>query len=108
LPLHPNSTGQIPKSIGKSPNMDLDLADTPESESDDGIWEGKQKPWKLLTTLKEREMRNLKQATENRRIRGLRDRGIPDKDNLELLRAAKKQRRSKFYSDVKRKHTTRS
>jgi hypothetical protein len=28
LPLHPNSTPLLPKSIGKSPNMDLDLEDT--------------------------------------------------------------------------------
>jgi hypothetical protein len=28
LPLHPNSTRLLPKSIGKSPNMDLDLEDT--------------------------------------------------------------------------------
>jgi hypothetical protein len=28
LPLHPNSTCKFPKSIGKSPNMDLDLEDT--------------------------------------------------------------------------------
>jgi hypothetical protein len=28
LPLHPNSTRLLPKSIGKSPNMDLDLVDT--------------------------------------------------------------------------------
>jgi hypothetical protein len=37
LPLHPNSTRPLPKSIGKSPNMDLDLEDT-ESESGDEIW----------------------------------------------------------------------
>jgi hypothetical protein len=28
LPLHPNSTRLLPKSIGKSPNMDVDLEDT--------------------------------------------------------------------------------
>jgi hypothetical protein len=28
LPLHPNSTPLLPKSIGKSPNLDLDLEDT--------------------------------------------------------------------------------
>jgi hypothetical protein len=49
LPLHPNSTCLLPKLIGKSPNMDLDLEDT-ESESDDEIWEDKLKPWKLITT----------------------------------------------------------
>jgi hypothetical protein len=65
LPLHPNSTRLLPKSIGKSPNMDLDLEDT-ESESDDEIWEDKLKPWKLITTLKEREIRNLKQAAKDR------------------------------------------
>jgi hypothetical protein len=53
LPLHPNSTPILPKSIGKSPNMDLDLEDT-ESESEDEILEDKAKPWKLITTLKEK------------------------------------------------------
>jgi hypothetical protein len=53
LPLHPNSTPLLPKSIGKSPNMDLDLEDT-ESESDDDILEDKPKPWKLITTLKKK------------------------------------------------------
>jgi hypothetical protein len=43
LPLHPNSTSLLPKSIGKSPNMDLDLVDT-ESESGDKILEDKPKP----------------------------------------------------------------
>jgi hypothetical protein len=38
-------------------------------------------------------MRNLKQAAKNRRLRGLRERGIPDEADLELLRAAKKQKR---------------
>jgi hypothetical protein len=90
LPLHPNSTGMLPKSIGKSPNMDL--ADT-ESESDDEIWEDKLKPWKLITTLKEREMCNLKQAAKDRQKRGSMVRGIPDEADLELLRAAKKQGR---------------
>jgi hypothetical protein len=28
FPLHPNSTYLLPKLIGKSPNMDLDLVDT--------------------------------------------------------------------------------
>jgi hypothetical protein len=65
LPLHPNSTRLLPKLIGKSPNMDLDLEDT-ESESDDKILEDKPKPWKLRTTLKEREIRNLKQAAKDR------------------------------------------
>jgi hypothetical protein len=59
LPLHPNSTRLLPNSIGKSPNMDLDLVDT-ESESGDEILEDKPKPWKLITTLKEREIRDLK------------------------------------------------
>jgi hypothetical protein len=59
LPLHPNSTRLLTKWIGKSPNMDLDLEDT-ESESDDGILEDKPKPWKLITTLKERKIWNLK------------------------------------------------
>jgi hypothetical protein len=54
LRLHPNSTRLLPESIGKSPNMDLELEDT-ESESDHKIWEDKLKPWKLITTLKERE-----------------------------------------------------
>jgi hypothetical protein len=83
LPLHPNST---------RPNMDLDLEDT-ESESDDEILEDKPKPWKLITTLKEREIRNLKQAAKDRQKRGSRVRSIPDKADLELLRASKKQRR---------------
>jgi hypothetical protein len=66
LPLHPNSTPLLPKLIGKSPNMDLDLGDT-ESESNDEILEDKPKPWKLITTLKEREICNLKQAAKDRR-----------------------------------------
>jgi hypothetical protein len=72
LPLHPNSTPLLPKLIGKSPNMDLDLEDT-ESESDNEILEDKAKPWKLITTLKEREIRNLKQAAKNqqkKRVQG--------------------------------------
>jgi hypothetical protein len=93
LPLHPNSTCLLPKLIGKSPNMDLDLVVDTESESDDKIWEDKLKPWKLITTLKEREIRNLKQAAKDRQKRGSRVRGIPDEADLELLRAAKKQRR---------------
>jgi hypothetical protein len=92
LPLHPNSTRLLPKSIGKSPNMYLDLEDT-ESKSGDEILEDKPKPWKLITTLKEREIRNLKQAAKDWQKRGSRVRGIPDKADLELLRAAKKQRR---------------
>jgi hypothetical protein len=92
LPLHPKSTCLLPKSIGKSPNMDLDLVDT-ESESNGEIWEDKLKPWKLITTLKETEMRNLKQAAKNRWLRGLKERGIRDEADLEVLRAAKKQRR---------------
>jgi hypothetical protein len=59
LPLHPHSTPLLPKSKGKSPNMDLDLEDT-KSESGDGILEDKPKPWKLITALKEREIRNFK------------------------------------------------
>jgi hypothetical protein len=51
LPLHPSSTPLLPKSIGKSPNMDLDLEDT-ESESGDKILEDEPKPWKLITTLR--------------------------------------------------------
>jgi hypothetical protein len=47
----------------------------------------------LITTLKEREIRNLKQAAKDRQKRGSRVRGIPDEADLELLRAAKKQRR---------------
>jgi hypothetical protein len=78
LPLYPNSMRLLPKSIGKSPNMDLDLEDT-ESESDDEILEDKPKPWKLITTLKEREICNLKQAAKDRRRRGYRVRSIPDK-----------------------------
>jgi hypothetical protein len=92
MPLHPNSTRLLPKSIGKSPSMDLDLVDT-ESESGDEIWEDKLKPWKLITTLKEREIRNLKQAAKDRRKRGSGVRGIRDEADLELLRAVKKQRR---------------
>jgi hypothetical protein len=82
LPLHPNSTRLLPKSIGKSPNMDLDLEDT-ESESDNEILEDKPKPWKLIRTLKEREIRNLKQAAKDRQKRGSRVRSIPDKADLE-------------------------
>jgi hypothetical protein len=92
LPLHPNSTPLLPKLIGKSPYMDLDLEDT-ESESDDEILEDKPKPWKLITTLKEREIRNLKQAAKDRRKRGCRVRGILDEADLEALRATKKQKR---------------
>jgi hypothetical protein len=91
LPLHPNSMGLLPKLIGKSSNMDLDLVDT-ESESNDEIWEDKLKPWKLITTLKEREIRNLKQVAKDRQKRGSRVRGMPDEADLELLGAAKKQR----------------
>jgi hypothetical protein len=91
LPLHPNSTPLLPKSIGKSPNMDLDLEDT-ESKSEDEIVEDKAKPWKLITTLKEREIHNLKQAAKDRRKRGSRVRSLPDEADLEALRASKKQR----------------
>jgi hypothetical protein len=55
--------------------------------------EDKPKPWKLITTLKEREIRNLKQAAKDRQKRGSRVRSISDEANLELLRAARKQRR---------------
>jgi hypothetical protein len=92
LPLHPNSTRLLPKLIGKSPNMDLNLVDT-ESESDNEILEDKRKPWKLITTLKERKIHNLKQATKDRQKRGSRVRSIPDKADLEPLRASKRQRR---------------
>ncbi len=91
LPLHPNSTPLLPKSIGKSPNMDLDLEDT-ESESEDEIVDDKAKPWKLITTLKEREIRNLKQAAKDRRKRGSRVRSLPDEAELEALRASKKRK----------------
>jgi hypothetical protein len=92
LPVNPNSTPLLPKSIGKSPNMDLDLEDT-ESKSDDEILEDKPKPWKLITTLKEREIRNLKQAAKDRRKKGPRVRSIPDKADLEALTASKKKNR---------------
>jgi hypothetical protein len=46
--------------------------------------EDKPKPWKLITTLKERETCNLKQATKDRRKRGSRVKSIPDKADLEL------------------------
>jgi hypothetical protein len=72
--------------------MDLDLVDT-ESESGDKILEDKPKPWKLITTLKEREIHNLKQAAKDRQKRRSRVRGLLDEADLELLRAAKKQRR---------------
>jgi hypothetical protein len=72
--------------------MDLDLEDT-ESESESEILEEKPKPWKLITTLKEREIRNLKQAAKDRPKRGCRVRTIPDKADLEVLRASKKQKR---------------
>jgi hypothetical protein len=55
--------------------------------------EDKPKPWKLITTLKEREICNLKQAAKDQQKRGSRVRSIPNKADLELLRAAKKQRR---------------
>ena len=120
LPLHPNSTPLLPKSIGKSPNMDLDLEDT-ESESEDEIVDDKAKPWKLITTLKEREIRNLKQAAKDRRKRGSRVRSLPDEAELEALRASKKQKQeqrkldiiqngnrgsSKLYKNVRRESTT--
>jgi hypothetical protein len=54
--------------------------------------EDKPKPWKLITTLKEREIRNLKQAAKDRQKRGSSVRSISDKADLELLRASKKQR----------------
>jgi hypothetical protein len=47
----------------------------------------------LITTLKEREIHNLKQAAKDRQKRGSRVRSIPDKADLESLRASKKQRR---------------
>jgi hypothetical protein len=59
VPLHLNSTRLLPKLIGNSPNMDLELEDT-EFESDDKMWADKPKPCKLITTLKERESHNLK------------------------------------------------
>jgi hypothetical protein len=86
LPLHPNSTRLLQKSVGKSPNMDMDLKDT-ESESGVKIWEDTLKPWKLITTLKEREIRNLKQAANEKEGPGWG--GVPDEAGLELLRAAK-------------------
>ena len=55
--------------------------------------EDKPKPWKVITTLKEREIRNLKQAAKDRQKRGSRVRSIPDKADLEALRASKEQRR---------------
>jgi hypothetical protein len=47
----------------------------------------------LITTLKEREIHNLKQAAKDRQKRRSRVRGLLDEADLELLRAAKKQRR---------------
>jgi hypothetical protein len=44
-------------------------------------------------TKEKREIRNLKQAAKDRRKRGDLVRSIPDKADLELLRASKKQRR---------------
>jgi hypothetical protein len=73
--------------------MDLNLVVDIESESDDKILEDKPKLWKLITTLKEREICNLKQAAKDRRKRGSRVRSIPDKADLESLRASKKERR---------------
>jgi hypothetical protein len=55
--------------------------------------EDKPKPWKLITTLKEREIRNLKQAAKDRQKKGSRVRPIPDEADLESLRASNKQRR---------------
>jgi hypothetical protein len=46
----------------------------------------------LITTLKEREIRNLKQAAKDRQKRGSRVRSIPDTADLEALRASKKQK----------------
>jgi hypothetical protein len=103
LPLHLNSTCLLAKLIGKSPDMDLDLVDT-ESESDDKIWEDNLKPWKLITPLKEREMRDSKQAAKDRQKRGCRARGIPDEADLELLRAAKKQRREERKLEIIQEH----
>jgi hypothetical protein len=108
-PLHPNSTPLLPKSIGKSPNMDLDLEDT-ESESEDKIVEDKAKLWKLITTLKEREICNLKQAAKDRQKRGSRVRSLPDEAELKALRASKKQKQErgslKLYKNVRREPTT--
>jgi hypothetical protein len=59
LPLHLNSTDQLPNSLGKSPHMDLDLEDT-DTDLADNVKEDKTKAWKLLTTLKVQEARNLK------------------------------------------------
>jgi hypothetical protein len=91
LPLHSNYAPLLPKSIGKSPNMDLDLdLEETVSESNNEILEDKLKPWKLITALKEREICNLKQAAKDRKKEGSRVRSIPDKADLDLLRASKK------------------
>jgi hypothetical protein len=103
LPLHLISTRLLPKLIGKSPNMDLDLEET-ESKSNDEIWEDKLKPWKLITTLKEREIHNLKQAGQDRQKSGSRVRGILDEADLELWRAAKKQRQEERKLEIIQEH----
>jgi hypothetical protein len=38
LPVHPNSTPLLPKSIGKSPNMDLDLEETHNPNPKTRFW----------------------------------------------------------------------
>jgi hypothetical protein len=54
--------------------------------------EDKAKPWKLITTLKKREIHNLKQAAKDRQKRGSMVRSLPDEAELEALRASKKQK----------------
>jgi hypothetical protein len=64
----------------------------------------------LITTLKEREIHNLKQAAKDRQKRRSRVRSIPDEADLELPRPAKskdgKRGSSKLYKNDRRKSTT--
>jgi hypothetical protein len=87
--------------------MDLDLEDT-ESESDNEILEDKPKRWKLITALKEREIRNLKQPAQDRQKKGSRVRSIPDKAALEALRAFKKQSREERKLEIIRERQERA
>jgi predicted phosphohydrolase len=54
----------------------------------------------LITTLKEREICNLKQAAKDRGKRRSRVRSIPDKADLEALRASKEQRREEMKLEI--------
>jgi hypothetical protein len=77
LPFHSSSTDKLQNSIGKSPNIDLDLKDKledVESNSNDDDGDDPQKLWKLITTLNAPNKQNLEKAAQERRERGLRER----------------------------------